>query len=138
MWFVFTEKHLDFEISGSDDGFSTDADSVWSCDSGSVSHLTHQDAVSISSTDYDSAICSPKSLTLDRDFVDKLTLEGICSTPALDLSALCELAETSKTDPALESQGSTDTILYESDCESEEETEKLAVVRKRSSTIKAD
>lgn len=115
-------------MSGSDDGFSTDAESLWSYDSGSTpaaaaGYLIHQDAVSVGSSDYDSAICSPKSLTLDRDSHEQLTVEHITLED-----------ENLQSDASLlESQASTDTILYDSGSDTDDEE----VTRERSSTVKA-
>ena len=142
--FSFTEKHLNMDISCSDDGFSTDADSLWSCDSGSVSHFTHQDAISINSSDYDSAICSPQSRTLDRDFAKSLTLvddtQELAADVALDHKVDMILREevdgaacsTPRISRLSSDQQSTDTILCPSDLD--EDSEDLC--RSRSSTIK--
>lgn len=73
MFFSFIEKHLDFEVSCSDDGISTDASSLWS-DNSSITGLRNPETSSINSFDYDSAICSPKSLTLERTLSDSLKL----------------------------------------------------------------
>lgn len=133
------------DTSCSDDGISTDADSLWSYDSGSVSHLTHQDAISINSSDYDSAICSPQSRTLDRDFAKSLTLVDDTQEPAclaLDQEvdvilrgevegAACSTPRISRLSD-IDSQRSTDTILCPSDLDEDEED----LCRSRSSTIK--
>ena len=121
------EKHLNFDVSGSDDGISTDAESLCSYDSGPMSQRGHHDILSISSSDYDSAICSPKSLTLERELDELLTLEN------LDLGE--EASSCSKDNSLLESQASTDTIVCQSDSDGDED--ELEERRDRSSTLLA-
>lgn len=113
---------------------STDADSLWSTDSESLTQLAQLDDVSIHSTEYDSAICSPKSLSLERAFTDQLVLseagDPLALAPNLNVDEL--YTQSQSPDPALESQASTDTIICESDREDEDEE----LTRSRSSTMK--
>ncbi|KAF6018585.1 SH3BP5 [Bugula neritina] len=130
------EKHLNFDVSESEDteSVSTDADSLWSTDSESLTQLAQLDDVSIHSTEYDSAICSPKSLSLERAFTDQLVLseagDPLALAPNLNVDEL--YTQSQSPDPALESQASTDTIICESDREDEDEE----LTRSRSSTMK--
>lgn len=75
---LFVEKHLDFEVSDDCYSTSTDASSLWSCDSGVPAFSvapTATDGISLNSSDFtDSAVCSPQSLSLDRKLSDCLKL----------------------------------------------------------------
>lgn len=114
-----------------------------SYDSGPMSHLSNHDGLSISSSDYDSAICSPKSLTLDRDYLENLTLQQLSVIGGEEEAAsgdetLANSGDESTLTPVeegsqLHSQASTDTVLYQSESEAEEEQD----TRDRSSTLRA-
>lgn len=140
---MFTEKHLNFDIVGSDDGISTDAESLCSYDSGPMSRVYYQDTMSISSADYDSAICSPKSLTLERDFITHLTIEDVTGKDTsagqsqVLISEAGSEADTTADDVTLASQVSTDTILCDSETDTEDEGEAEGEARVRSGTLLA-
>ena len=122
---------MNFDVAGSDEGFSTDAESLCSYDSGSM-YPSHQDLLSISSSDYDSAICSPKSLTLDREYeqlaLEQLSLEGSQSDDEADATDT-SCAENS----IIETQMAIQTIVGAgNELDDEEDTR-----RERSSTLLA-